>query len=162
MKNVKEISNSESSGMDFSPKEVKNKKNKIVLVVLLILVVIFGALTFYYYKKFSELNKDPLGVAEQEVNKLLERVSEHIVLPSDERPNIATVNNPESLKNQPFFANAKNGDVVLLYPNSRKAILYDPVLNKILEVAPLILPTVGTETNVIPSKIETELIVDTE
>src|SRR3989338_957014 len=110
MKNVKEISNSESSGMDFSPKEV---------------------------------------------NKLLERVSEHIVLPSDERPNIATVNNPESLKNQPFFANAKNGDVVLLYPNSRKAILYDPVLNKILEVAPLILPTVGTETNVIPSKIET-------
>ncbi len=35
-----------------------------------------------------------------------------------------------------FFVNAKTGYKVLVFPVSKKAILYDPVLNKIIEVAP--------------------------
>jgi hypothetical protein len=32
---------------------------------------------------------------------------------------------------------AKKGDKVLIYTNAKKAILYDPELNKIVNVAPL-------------------------
>ena len=59
-----------------------------------------------------------------------------MVLPSEE-PTIATVSNIEALRSQPFFANAKNGDRVLIYVNARKAVLYDPVNNKIVEATPI-------------------------
>jgi hypothetical protein len=60
-----------------------------------------------------------------------------MVLPADETPTIATVSDPEKLKDQPFFANAKKGDKVLIFSNSAKAILYSPTEDKIVEVAPI-------------------------
>lgn len=44
---------------------------------------------------------------------------------------------PEKLRDQPFFANAQRGDKVLIYANAKKAILYNPPSNKIIEVAPV-------------------------
>ena len=50
---------------------------------------------------------------------------------------MATVSDPEKLKDQPFFAKAQKGDKVLIYSNSQKAILYSPTEDKIVEVAPI-------------------------
>jgi hypothetical protein len=69
---------------------------------------------------------------------LLSKISLLIELP-DEKPTIATVSDPERLKEQVFFARAKKGDVVLIYTQARKAILYDPIANKIIDVAPIAL-----------------------
>ena len=65
------------------------------------------------------------------------QVSRLIVLPTGEDPTLATVSNIDVLRSQPFFANSKNGDKVLIYVKARKAILYDEVNNKIVEVAPI-------------------------
>ena len=64
-------------------------------------------------------------------------VSKLMVLPTDETPTMATVSDPEKLKNQAFFVNAKVGDKVLIYTKARKAILFSPSQNKIIEVSPL-------------------------
>jgi uncharacterized protein HemX len=115
-------------------------KNKmfIGLVVLLVAVTLAAAgFAFYYYQKFNTLKADPQSLADQETQALINRVSQIIVLPTNEQPTIATVADPSQLQDQPFFAKAKQGDKVLIYTNARKAILYDPVLNKIVEVAPL-------------------------
>lgn len=88
-------------------------------------------------QQLAELKQDPQKVAQQETQALLDRVGNLIVLPEGETPTIATVSDPEKLKNQPFFAKAKVGDKVLIYTNARKAILYDPVADRILEVAPI-------------------------
>jgi hypothetical protein len=50
---------------------------------------------------------------------------------------VATVSDPEKLKEQPFFTQAKKGDKLLIYAKARKAILYDPAINKIIEVSTL-------------------------
>ena len=73
----------------------------------------------------------------EEVEELVAAVGKLIVLPKGEDPTVASVSDPDKLKDQPFFANAKIGDKVLIYTKARKAYLYDPKQNKLLEVAPL-------------------------
>ena len=85
---------------------------------------------------------------QDEVQKIVVRVGRLIVLPSGEQPTIATVTDPDKLRDQAFFANAKIGDRVLIYANARKAILYNPDADKIVEVAPL---TIGPVTPPTPT-----------
>ena len=108
-----------------------------VLLILVLLFVGASATTFYFYQKVDDLKADPNEVAQKRVAELVNRVSKIIVLPEGETPTVVTVNDPEQLKDQTFFAKAKVGDQVLLYTTARKAYLYDPVNNKILEIAPL-------------------------
>lgn len=84
-----------------------------------------------------KVKKSPERDARAEVEILVAEVGKLIVLPEGETPTIATVSDPERLKDQPFFAKAKAGDKVLLYSTARKAYLYDPSAKKLLEVAPL-------------------------
>lgn len=116
----------------------KNKPiAKLALPILLILVLGLGLLSSYLYIQLNNLKRNPQQLAQQEVQSLIEKVGKLVVLPENETPTVATVNDPELLKDQPFFANAKKGDRVLIYTNARKAILYDPVSNKVIEIAPV-------------------------
>jgi hypothetical protein len=105
--------------------------------ILLILVVVLAGTSIYFYRQFSVIKQDPNAISKAEVRTLTEKVGRLIVLPQDEDPTVATVSDPEALKDQTFFADAKKGDKVLIYTNAKKAILYDPTLNKIITVAPL-------------------------
>jgi hypothetical protein len=80
------------------------------------------------------------------------KISKLMVLPANETPTVATVSDPEALKDQAFFANAQKGDKVLIYAQAKKAILYSTTLNKIIDVAPL---NIGTEKPVTPSAPKT-------
>ncbi|MBI4050166.1 MAG: hypothetical protein HY398_01825 [Candidatus Doudnabacteria bacterium] len=101
----------------------------------------------YFYNQVGELKANPQKIAQEETAALIARVGRLIILPTDEQPTVATVADPEKLKDQPFFAKAKVGDKVLIYTNSRKAILYNPESNIIVEVAPVnIGQTAGAST----------------
>jgi len=91
----------------------------------------------YFYARLASLQSDPQAIAQDETSKLIADVGRLILLPEGETPTVATVSDVEKLKDQPFFAHAKNGYKVLIYSNSRRAILYDPINNKIIDVAPL-------------------------
>jgi hypothetical protein len=111
------------------------KKN--LLQVLVVAVVAAGGSAAYFYTQAVELRTNPNQAAEKENQELLADLGKLILLPEGETPTIATVSDPEKLKDQPFFAKAKVGDKVLIYTNARKAILYDAEANKIIEVAPV-------------------------
>lgn len=64
-------------------------------------------------------------------------IARHVVLPSDEMPTVATIASTEQLTDQAFFMNAKVGDRVLIYTRAQKAILYDPVIDRVIEVSAL-------------------------
>jgi hypothetical protein len=110
---------------------------KIVLAALVILVVLVGGLAYYYRQQYWEIRNNPQKLIQDEVSAVVEQVRQIMVLPEGEVPTLATVTDPSKLKDQPFFARAKVGDKVLLYTNARRAILFDPVNNKIVEVAPI-------------------------
>ena len=117
--------------------KIKTVLKKLVVPVLLILLLGSIGATFYMYQQLQTNSGDATALGEEEVAQLVAEVGELIVLPSDELPTIATVADPEKLKDQAFFVNAKAGDRVLLYTKAKKAILYDPEAHKIVEVAPI-------------------------
>ncbi|TAK03369.1 hypothetical protein EPO34_04900 [Patescibacteria group bacterium] len=73
--------------------------------------------------------------APDETAQLVAEVGKLIRLPEDEAPTVATVSDPEKLREQAFFKNASEGDKVLIYTQSKKAILYSPALKQVIEVA---------------------------
>lgn len=69
---------------------------------------------------------------------IVKAVANLIQMP-DETPSLATVSDLAPLGDQEFFASAQVGDVLLLFPQSRRAMLYRPSENKLIQVAPLTL-----------------------
>lgn len=72
-----------------------------------------------------------------EVRILVEKVGKLYDLPQGEVPTIATVSDIAKLSQQEFFKRAQNGDKVLIYTKAKKAILYRPSTNKIIEIGPV-------------------------
>ncbi len=110
---------------------------KSIFIILIALVVLFAGSSAFLYWQLFELKSNPQKFLQEEAKTLVKKVSRLIVIPENESPTIATVSDPEKLKDQPFFSKAKLGDKVLIYSNSKKAILYDPINDIIVEVAPI-------------------------
>lgn len=123
--------------MNINLKSLIMGKKKIidrVVMGIAILAIIFSA---YFYYKWNMAKKTPEAIIQKETSELLSKVSKLMVLPTGESPTIATVSDPDSLKDQSFFINAEKGDKVLIYAQAKKAILYSVTLDKIIDVAPL-------------------------
>lgn len=112
-------------------------KRKILIIAAAI--IFLGALGggIYFYWQYQRVVKNPELIAKQETAWVLERVNKLIDLPQDETPTVATVLDKEKLKDQDFFKKAVNGDKLIIYMNAKKAVLYRPNINKIIEVAPV-------------------------
>jgi len=117
------------------------KGNRSLWIIIVAVLLIIAALPSYYYysqyKKTQQLLNNPSATANAEAKQLIIEVGKLMVLPTVEQPTVATVSDVTKLIDQPFFANAKNGDKVLIYTQSKKAILYRESINKIVEVAPV-------------------------
>jgi hypothetical protein len=99
------------------------------------------------------------NASKNEALLLQDRLSKVIELPN-EQPTLATVSDAAKLINQPFFSKAMNGDKVLIYSLSKKAILYRPSNGKIIEVGPVninqptVSPTLATASNSAQAKVK--------
>ncbi len=121
---------------------------KVVVPVIAVVAIIAAG---YLYSQVRVLKQNPQAVAQKEVADLVAKVGKLVVLPEDESPTVATVSDPEALKDQAFFAKAVQGDKVLIYAEAKKAILYSVSLNKVIDVAPL---NIGNTKAVTPPKVE--------
>jgi uncharacterized protein HemX len=89
-------------------------------------------------KQVASLNNNPAIVAQRETDALIAKVSALVDVPKDETPQAAVVSDVAKAKAQSaFFANAQNGDKILLYVKNGKAVLYRPSTNKVIEYGPL-------------------------
>lgn len=100
------------------------------LIVTSILALTAAGYFAYRYKKLSDAQparSDELLIAE---------ISQHVALPP-ETPTIARVTDSSKLAKQPLFADAQNGDVVLIYATAGKAYLYRPETKKLIGIGPV-------------------------
>lgn len=124
-------------------KSSKSKKNVKLGVILLFILAVIGVSGFMTYNYIQDQNakierlSDPQQAAKDEAAKVKDLVAALADVPADETPTIATVNDASKLKGQAFFKNAENGDKVLIFTKEKKAYLYRPSTNKIIEVAPV-------------------------
>lgn len=123
----------------FSPKIII----AIIVVSLFFVAVIPGYYFYMQYQKTQKMLQNPTEAAKEEIKDIVAKVGNLILLPADEEPTLATVSDKTKLGSQAFFARAENGDKVLIYPRAKKAFLYRPSSNKIIDVAPV---NIGAET----------------
>jgi len=94
----------------------------------------------------------------QETKNLVTKVGQYIILPKGEDPVVALINDRELLaKEQKFYQDAQNGDVLLIYPKAAKAIIYSPKRNILVNVGPLISPGTAGANNPPPQAAEATL-----
>ncbi len=113
---------------------------KWLYVGLLAVIAVIPTIYFYVQNKNTTDKLNDLQSKSQtavELDKVVKQVGKLVLLPTGEQPTLATVSDTSKLQGQQFFANAANGDKVLVYNKAKKAILYRPSLNKIVEMAPL-------------------------
>jgi len=132
--------------------KTSNKKLVYLLIIGIFIVLAIG-ISSYFYIQYSNtkklLNKEQTS-SKEDVSKTIQQVGKLIELP-DETPTVATVSDVEKLKSQAFFSKAQNGDKVLIFTDSKKAILYRPSTKKIIEVSALNIGDSPTDASEISS-----------
>jgi hypothetical protein len=118
-----------------------SKKLKLTALGLVTLIVIVG-IGFLFHGYVSAKNdikrlSNPSEASKQESKDLVDRAGRLVELPKNEEPTIATVKDVSKLQSQPFFKNAQNGDKVLIYTQSKRAVLYRASTDKVIESAPV-------------------------
>lgn len=124
----------------------EKKRRWILRGVILVATVSIG-FALYLNNQVSSLKNDPARAAQEEIKKYVADISRSVVLPQNETPTLATISDPDKLKDQAFFKKAKKGDKVLIYKNAKKIILYDPEAKKVIEIAPIDVGGAGLEGN---------------
>ena len=124
------------------PTQKRRKRKPLKTIAIIVLVAIVGLLIYQYIdarQEIKQLQKAPSKSAQSQNDSdaVIAKVSKLTILPA-EQPTVATVSDITKLKDQVFFNNAKNGDKVLIFKNSKKAVIYRPSTNQIIEIAPIV------------------------
>ncbi|MBD3238486.1 MAG: hypothetical protein GF332_02515 [Candidatus Moranbacteria bacterium] len=126
----------------------KSLKPLIIILQVLFVVVFIGsvvALIWFvrsYKQAAAEIEqlKSPEGrkaVELQEVDRVLEQVKRHLIIP-DEKPAMALIEDADNLATkEAFYQGAKNGDRILIFAKAKKAVIYRPDQDKIVNVGPI-------------------------
>lgn len=129
------------SDTEESPKKRKSSLKSIgisIAFIVLLAVAIWSSLSYFKaQKQIAQLTSiaGQQQLAKEQVAGILTKVKKHMILPANETPTIATVTDVNTLKkSQPFFADAQNGDQVLVYVGAKKAIIYSPTKDIVINV----------------------------
>lgn len=123
---------------DKSKKKLFTGKRALIALNVVALLVLAGT-TGLFFKKYQDAkNASPEKLQQVQVDQTISEVGKLYSLPANEKPDVATVKDKEALKKQyPFFDQAENDDVVLIYKEAKLAILYRPATKKLVKVGPV-------------------------
>ncbi len=132
-----------------------------VLVGMLCLSIV-SAVTYNVFASEDMLLEQRTALGTEEAGTLsiqetIQKIGVLMDLPVDEEPIVAVIQDPEALiADQAFYLGAEKGDKVVVYPRSKKAILYSERLEKILNAGPIYFPE-KTQADTISQTITLEI-----
>lgn len=130
-------------------------RKRIGLIINVLLIVGLVAFGGWYFKKYRDVaahdkqvsaqleatskeletfKTNPTEASKAETKKIVAEVGKLYALPKEDPTNVYTVNDKETAKKTPFFEKAENGDIALIYSNSKLAILYRPSSKQLINV----------------------------
>jgi hypothetical protein len=124
----------ENDGSDTSHKKRRLQRSTLLIALLVVACGFFAAGYFRSAGTISKLQQGTVQSSDEEATRLVSKISKFMTLPK-EKPTIATVEDASKLASQSFFKHSQKGDKVLMFTAAKKAILYRPSQNKIIEVA---------------------------
>jgi hypothetical protein len=122
-------------------KKLSRKKTVgfLLVIVLILLTVVLGIFLYMRYQDEISGSVDSAKTSNLKENEeLIRKIGKLIMLPNS-TPDVATVTDVAQLGDQSIFRNAKNGDKVLIYKDVKRAIVYRPSENIIVEVGNIII-----------------------
>ncbi len=124
------------SAISAQPAPKKRRRWAILFFLLSLLTISVSVLSFQLYwqskQKISQLDHASPDVFTKLENKvIIAQVRRHMMLPKED-PLVDSVEKAASVRQEPFYANAEDGDKVLVF--ARRAILYRPSIDKIIEI----------------------------
>lgn len=121
--------------VEIQSKKIMSRKNLFIGLGVVLFLLVLGSSIYFFtqYQASQNLLKSTKG-GNLEVEGVVTSVGKLMELPKGEVPTLATVSDKSKLKDQAFFKRAENGDKVLIFANAKRAILYRPSLNKIIDV----------------------------
>lgn len=142
-------------------------KYKKLLILIGFLFLAFSFFVWLFYQKSIKMPAKLAKIAPSKSPKInqnqavLTQLEKRLVLPTG-RPMIFSFFELGALTKQPFFARAKPSDKLIIFQNEKKAILFDPIAQKIVNIGPLfIVPatqeaSISTVNNLIDEKSATQ------
>lgn len=115
----------------------KRSKIRFVYIAGGAIIVLLAAAAGYFYWQYTTIRNNPNIVADQNTTRLTSEVGKLYDLPTNEKPSVAQISDKSKLGSQPFFANAQNGDYILIYTKNKLALVYRESSNKIINVGPV-------------------------
>lgn len=132
---------SENKQEENIPGPVKQSKTsaktpiKLLIAILVIIAIVAGS--FYYYR----YTKTDVYKQKKEENRqatIIGKAGKLILLPTTKPQFYDVTLDPEKLiSEQPFFKGILLGDVVLIYPEISKAVIYSPSRNIVINAGPI-------------------------
>jgi len=116
----------------------------------------FSAALFYQRSKKTGLKLFPTPVPTKTLRlnsnqTILNQLENRLVLPKG-NPTFFNLSDLGELTSQSFFKNAKPTDKLILFDQEKKAILYDPIAQQIINFGPLLIVTPTPETEITSSR----------
>lgn len=112
---------------------LRRRTKVIALAVVGLMLLGGGVAVFAWRQQASDMN---------DVAVVVRTVGRHYLLPTDETPALATVEDKAKLTSD-FLATAENGDKLLVYKDAKKVILYRPSIDRIVQVGPVSIADTG-------------------
>jgi hypothetical protein len=119
-----------------SPPKSRRKFRLLSIVLVALLVIGVAVLVAITHKKAANMN---------DVHTVINLVSKHYLLPSDEVPALATITDPSKISTK-FLKKTQTGDKLLIYQKNSRVIIYRPSIDRIVDVGPVeITPLQGNQ-----------------
>lgn len=112
----------------------KKVPKKILLGSFLVIAIFIGLHWYHFYSLIVFQDE-----GQREAARIAHSVSGRVQLPKNEDPALAIIKDKKVINRGGVLADAENGDRILLYYKSGKAVLYRPSNGKIVAIGPLVL-----------------------